>query len=124
MKSLLVLVLTLCFSVQSMAATLYASNASIAYGATNLTTTVYIQLVAALPKSTKGIMISNTGANAVMIALGGAGSEVNQLIIPPLASGGTPIFMPMSVSQGQRVSAIALTGTISAGNLNVNFIYN
>ncbi len=106
------------------AAPLSASFAGMAYASTNLTTSAYVQLIASLTKSIKGVSVYNTGANAVFLAVGASGQESNQIIISPMTAGTPAVYIPLVVSQSQRISVIASTGTISSGVLNLNFLYN
>ncbi len=118
------ILLALVISAYAAAAPLSAQTARLSYSGTNLTTTVYVQMIASLTKSIKGITVYNTGANPIFLAIGGAGSEVNQIMVPPLTAGASVPYFPLVVSQAQRVSVIASTGTISSGDLEINAFFN
>ena len=123
-KFIFAALVTLLVGVGAKAAALSASTAGFAYSTINLTTSLYITLLPSLTKSIKALTVSNTGANAVYIAVGAAGSEVNQIAVPPLTAGATPPTFPLVVSQGQRISVIASTGTISSGSILINAFFN
>ena len=59
----------------------------------------------------------DSSGQAMIIATGGAGSEVDQLYVPP--GGGD---FPLLIAAGTRLSIKALTATASSGYLLVNLL--
>ena len=87
------------------------------YTSTNITTSAYVQLVASTTSATQEIEIFDSSGQALYLATGGSGSEVNQLIIVPGGNGRIKFNIPAST----RVSAKAITATANAGFLTINF---
>jgi hypothetical protein len=97
------------------------------YSTTPILTSAYVQLVSSTVKGISGVSVLNTSAVPIALALGAAGSEVNQIVVPGTAQVAAPqvVFYPMSAGYGVRLSAISLgasTGTV--GELEVNLFYN
>lgn len=105
-----------------------ASTATIDFSNTNVTTS-YVQMfsAASVVKAVKGIMISHSGNLPLLIAVGGAGFEVDQLKVPAgsaVPGNSAAVFYPLAVSQNQRISVKTTSGTLSAGALIMNVLYN
>lgn len=125
MQKILAMILMLLVVCQSaIAAPTSAANARLLYSGTNLTTSAYVQMFGSLLRSIKAVSVYNSGANPIIIAVGGSGVELNQIMVPPLTAGASVPVFPLVVSQGQRISVIASTGTISSGELEINVFYN
>lgn len=92
--------------------------ARIDYTGTTVTTGAYVQLVASLSGATKAIHIFDSSGRALLLAVGGAGSEVDQIYIVP---GGTDL-VPLAIDAGSRVSVKAVDGNATKGQLLVSFL--
>lgn len=87
------------------------------YSSTNVTTSAYVQLIASITSEVDLVSIFDSSGQAMIIATGGAGSEVDQLYVPP--GGGD---FPLLIAAGTRLSIKALTATASSGYLLVNLL--
>jgi hypothetical protein len=96
----------------------------VVYSSTNVNSSAYVELVHSTVKGIKAISVMNSGPQDVLIAVGAAGSEANQLYIPSTVSSLYPVVYPISLGYGSRLSVIAASGTNSTGQLDVNVIYN
>lgn len=91
-----------------------------------ISVSTYTTVVSSLTKAVKGITVSNTAASSLVLAIGAASSEQDQLVIP---GGGTPgalpapVFYPIALSQGLRVSIKARDSAAAIGEQNFNFLY-
>jgi hypothetical protein len=88
-----------------------------AYTSTSVTTSAYVQLIASTTSAATMVQIFDSSGQAMIIATGAAGSEVNQLYVPP---GGADFNL--AIAAGTRVSIKALTATASSGYLLVNLL--
>jgi hypothetical protein len=86
-----------------------------AYSTTNVLTSAFVQLIASTTLVANYVDIFDSSGNAMIIAVGAAGSEVIQAYIPP---GGDQI--PLTIAAGSRVSIKALTASSTSGFLLVN----
>ena len=86
------------------------------YSATNVTTAAYVQLVASSTSAVNKIEIFDSSGEALILAVGGAGSEVDQLYIFPGGNGAVDLAIPAS----SRISVKAKTATASSGFLAIN----
>jgi hypothetical protein len=86
------------------------------YSSTNITTSAYVQLVASTTSTTNYIDIFDSSGQAMILGVGGSGSEVIQAYIPP---GGDQI--QLAIPSGSRVAYKALTATANSGYLLMNF---
>jgi hypothetical protein len=84
----------------------------------NITTAAYTELVPALSRAVYKMLLYNTTGKIMILAVGGAGSEVDTLYWPP----GVPLSEPQIFQVGQRISVKALDGTASVGYLIANFL--
>lgn len=87
------------------------------YSSTNITTAAYVQLVASLTNDCQEIEIFDSSGQALYLATGGSGSEVNQIIITPGGNG----RVKLRIAAGTRISAKAITATANSGSLYINF---
>ena len=96
------------------------------YTTTQVTTSVYQELVALTQRGVKAVSVLNTGPNAVELAVGAAGSEVVQIVVPGTSQVAAPamVALPMVMGYGARLSVIALDGANSTGELQLNLLYN
>lgn len=95
------------------------SNAPVynVYSGTNITTSAYVQLVASTTSTTNKVQIFDTSGQSMILATGGAGSEVDQVYVPA----GGDVFT-LQIPAGTRVAYKALTGNATAGYLIINFL--
>lgn len=87
------------------------------YGSVNVTTSAYVQLIASTTSEADWIQIFDSSGQAMIIATGGAGAEVDQIYVPP---GGAEYNL--YIAAGTRVSIKAKTATASSGYLLVNLL--
>jgi hypothetical protein len=87
------------------------------YGSTPITTGAYVQLIASTSLVTNRVQIFDSSGQAMILAIGAAASEVDQLYVPP---GGDSF--PLAIPAGTRVSYKALTGNATGGYLLVNLL--
>jgi hypothetical protein len=86
------------------------------YTSTSVTTSAYVQLTASTVSAVNKIEIFDSSGEALILAVGGAGSEVDQLYIFPGGNGPVDLAIPAS----SRISVKAKTATASAGFLAIN----
>lgn len=86
------------------------------YTSTSVTTGAYVQLIASTSAAAKVIEVFDSSGQAMILAVGGAGSEVDQFFIFPGGQGQVPLAIPA----GSRVSIKAKTATASSGYIAVN----
>jgi hypothetical protein len=86
---------------------------------TNITTSAWAQIVAAMPKACTAVEVYNPSGSTLQIAVGGAGSEVAlpYTIIP----GGETTPIPLEIAKGARVTLKAIDTTVSTGYITINF---
>lgn len=87
-----------------------------AYASTNVGTSAWVQLVAALSGSVTQVDIFDSSGQTLELGVGPSGSETVKGYVIPGGNGSTPI----SYSQGDRVSIKALSGTASIGEIDLN----
>jgi hypothetical protein len=92
-------------------------KARIAYGTTPVTTGAYVQVIASAPGSTK-IQVFEGAGESLVVALGGAGAEVDYCYIFPGGQGDIDVSIPA----GTRVSVKAVSANCTSGELLINFI--
>ena len=86
------------------------------YTSTSVTTSAYTQLTASTASAVNKIEIFDSSGEALILAVGGAGSEIDQLYIFPGGNGPVDLAIPAS----SRISVKAKTATASAGFLAIN----
>ncbi len=87
------------------------------YTSTAVTTSAYVQLVASTAAAVNLIEIFDSSGQALILAVGGAGSEVDQLYIFPGGNG----QIPLRIAASSRVSIKAKTATANVGYNAINF---
>lgn len=87
------------------------------YTLINVTTAAYQELVNSTTSASTEIEIFDSSGQTLVLALGGSGSEVNQLNIFPGGNGRIPLAIPA----GTRVSIKAVSATANAGEIDINF---
>lgn len=86
------------------------------YSSTNVTSAAYVQLIASTSAASNMLEVFDSSGQTLVLAVGGAGSEVDQFYINPGGNGQVPLLIPAS----SRVSIKAVTATASAGYINLN----
>lgn len=87
------------------------------YSVTAVTTGAYVQLVASTTAKTNSVRIFDSSGQGMILAVGGAGVEVDQIYVPP---GGDTFNLTIPASS--RVSYKALTANATTGYLIINFM--
>ena len=87
------------------------------YSTTNITTSAYVQLVASTTNTINTIHIFDSSGQAMILGIGGAGSEVTTLYVPP---GGDTYTL--NIPSGSRLAYKALTATANSGYLLMSFL--
>lgn len=108
------------------------------FSATNVAVNGYTELVHSISKAVKGITVFSTSQNPIILAIGTAGSEQDQMVLAPGTLpgndyAGSPVgtynvggqggYLPIQLSQGSRVSVKCLRSTCAVGELDLNFLY-
>lgn len=88
-----------------------------AYASSNITTTAYVPLVASTANPVNTIHIFDSSGQAMILATGPSGSEVDQIYVPP---GGDTFTLYIPV--GTRIAYKALTADATAGYLLMDFL--
>ena len=88
--------------------------ATINYVSTNVTTSAYTEITASTTGAINRLYIADTSGSALIIAVGGAGSEVDQLYVGP---GGSDAPYELNVPSGSRLSIKALDANATSGRL-------
>jgi hypothetical protein len=86
------------------------------YTTSNVTTSAYVQLVASTSAAASKVEIFDSSGELMILAVGAAASEVDQLYIFPGGNGPVDLTIPA----GSRVSVKAKTATASEGYLAIN----
>ena len=87
-----------------------------AYVSTNVTTSAYIQLVASTSHETSQLCIFDSSGQDLVLAVGGSGSEVDQMEIFPGGNG----CEPLSIAASSRISVKAKSANAVSGYLLIN----
>lgn len=87
------------------------------YSSTSVTTSAYVELVASLSSACKEVEIFDSSGQGMILAVGAAASEVDQIYIFPGGNG----RVPLAIAASSRVSIKAKTATASTGYIMVNF---
>lgn len=87
------------------------------YSSVNVTTGAYVQLISSTAGNINEIEIFDSSGQTLVLALGGSGSEVDQIYIFPGGNGRVPLRIPIAT----RVSIKAVSATASAGEIVINF---
>jgi hypothetical protein len=83
----------------------------------SITTSAYTQLVASTTTATTSVEIFDSSGECLILAVGAAASEVDQIYIFPGGNSIVPLLIPAS----SRVSVKAKTAATAAGYLAINF---
>lgn len=125
MKFFSALLLVCAFAFASPAHALVDSAKGVVYQDSQgtITTTAFTTMVASLTKAVKGITITNTSTSDLQLGIGASSSEQVQLVIPGNGASAVPVFYPIALSQGLRISLRALDSSASVGKQVINFFY-
>lgn len=88
------------------------------YTITSVTTGAYVQLKASLAAAVKEVQIFDSSGQTLVLAVGGAGSEVDRFYIIPGGNG----RLPVTIAASSRVAIKAVSATANAGEIAVNFL--
>jgi hypothetical protein len=94
---------------KSTAALIYNS-----YSSTPVTTGSYVQLVASTSSPITQLIIFDSSGSAMILGVGGSGSEVAQLYVPP---GGSTAGFSLAIPSGSRIAYKALDANATSGEL-------
>jgi hypothetical protein len=86
------------------------------YSSVNVTTAAYVQLVASTASEINQLQIFDSSGQTLVLAVGAAASEVDQIYITPGGNGITDLRIPAS----SRISVKAVSATASVGELTIN----
>ena len=87
------------------------------YSSTSVTTAAYTTAVASLSSAVNMVEVFDSSGQAMILAVGAAASEVDQLYILPGGNG----QIPLAIASGARVSIRALTANATSGYILINF---
>lgn len=87
------------------------------YSSTSVTTSAYVQLEASLAAACKEIEIFDSSGQGMILAVGAAASEVDQIYIFPGGNG----RVPLAIAASSRISIKAKTATASSGYIMINY---
>lgn len=88
------------------------------YQSTNVTTTAYVTLIASTSEQINELQIFDSSGKTLVIAVGGVGSEVDQIYVFPGGNGNTNL----KIAALSRVSVKAISGDAVKGELTINFL--
>ncbi len=94
---------------------------SIDMSSTNVTTSAYLELIAALSYGASAVEVINNSASPMKLSVGAAGSEASFLVPYTIPPGGTPGLIPHAFKAGARISVEALIANVTSGSLILNF---
>lgn len=96
----------------------------VTYSSTNVGTSTWVPLVYTTARAIQGIWLYNSSAAAMKLGIAPASAAANsesfQFLIPAATSSS---FIPVQFSQGNRISILSSSGTISSGELDISFLY-
>lgn len=87
------------------------------YASVNVTTAAYVQLIASTSAAISEIEIFDSSGQTLVLAIGAAASEVNQIYILPGGNG----RIPLSIAAGVRVSIKAVSANATVGEITINY---
>lgn len=87
------------------------------YAASPVSTAAYVQLIAATAAAIKEVEIFDSSGQTLVLAVGGAGVEVDQVYVLPGGNG----RIPLSIASGARVSIKAVSALADVGEFTANF---
>lgn len=84
------------------------------YTVTPVTTGAWVQIIASTAAAIKQLYIFDSSGSVIELGIGGAGSEVAKIYIPP---GGSSVGWPLTIPAGTRVSIRALDVDATVGQI-------
>lgn len=84
------------------------------YSMTPVTTAAWVQIIASTAAEIKQLYIFDSSGSVMQLGIGGAGSEVAKINIPP---GGSSVGWPLTIPAGTRVSIRALDVDATVGQI-------
>lgn len=84
------------------------------YTVTPVTTGAWVQIIASTAAEIKQLYIFDSSGSVMQLGIGGAGSEVAKINIPP---GGSSVGWPLTIPAGTRVSIRALDVDATVGQI-------
>lgn len=91
------------------------------YGATNVTTSAWVEITSAIPAAATHMHIFDSSGSVLKLSTGASGSEaaseLNFYIIP----GGMEILLPIELAKSKRLAAKAVDANATDGQLVINF---
>jgi hypothetical protein len=94
-----------------------STKSRIDYSSTPVTTSAYTQVVASTAVVIREVEIFDSSGQSLVLAVGAAASEVDQIYIFPGGNG----RIPLSIAGGSRVSIKAVSGSATSGESLINF---
>lgn len=86
------------------------------YSTTSVTTSAYVELIASTSAASSQLEIFDSSGQTLVLAFGGAGSEVDKIYITPGGNG----IVPLTIPSGTRLSIKAVSATASEGEITIN----
>lgn len=86
------------------------------YTSTPVTSASYVQVVASTTSAATLVEIFDSSGQPVYLAVGGSGSEVNQLIVYPGGNG----QVPLAIAAGSRISLKSVSTSNTVGFITIN----
>lgn len=128
MKKLFAALLALTFTALSassaQAVSSFATSVRYQYSTGSVTNATWVPLVTSTVKSIKGAYVYNSSTDPMYLGVAAAGATANtetaQVLIPATQAG---TFVPLSISQSNRISVISSSRTASTGELDITFLY-
>jgi hypothetical protein len=93
-----------------------ADTARLDYASTSVTTGAYVQIIATTAAATAVCDVFDSSGQTLFLAVGGSGSEIDQIRVVPGGNG----VIPLKIAAGSRVSLKAISATASAGEFDIN----
>ena len=90
------------------------------YSSTNVTTGAYVTLIASTPFDTAHIQVCDSSTHFVRLAIGAAGSEVDQFASPGPSS--DCMMVTKFIPAGSRISLKAIDANATAGYIAVSLL--
>lgn len=86
------------------------------YTSTNVTTGAYVELVASTSAAINQLQIFDSSGETLVLAVGAAASEVDQIYVFPGGNGVTDL----AIAAGSRISVKAISASATSGELTIN----
>ena len=88
------------------------------YSSVNVTTSAYTQLTASTSGTTNRLQIFDSSGQTLVLAVGAAASEVDQIYIFPGGNGD----VELAIASGSRISVKAVSANATSGELAINLL--